>query len=344
MLTAQPRLRALPPSVAARLDKVRDAIEPARLRRHVERLDEPRGRRFAVAAMHRAEHYVTRELESAGWHVRRDSFTGTGTAGVNLVATAGRDGEATAGGLIVGAHLDTVPGSAGADDNASALAALLELARLLPSLGLGDRVRLVVFDEEESGLHGSRALADRMHDDPPAAVVVLECIGYFSPEAGTQRLPPGASLLFPQQYRRLRRRGWRGDFTLLAYRRSAERPVRLLAECLVHLRGRHAVMLARDPLDLPGAGPMLGRFVPVTRHFARSDHRPFWDIGVPAIQVTDTAEFRNPHYHRPTDTPDTLDYGWIADIVAATAVSLAELDRHRDAAPGRGRPPRSAAG
>jgi Zn-dependent M28 family amino/carboxypeptidase len=237
-----------------------------------------------------------------------------------------------------------VPGSPGADDNASAVAALLELARLLPSLGLGDRVRLVVFDEEESGLHGSRALAGQLRDDPPAAVVVLESVGYFSREAGTQRLPAGASLLFPEQYRRLRRRGWRGDFTLLAYRRSADRPVRLLAECLAHLRGPHAVLLARDPLDLPVAGPLLARYVPLVRHFARSDHRPFWDVGVPAVQVTDTAEFRNPHYHRPTDTPGTLDYGWIADIVAATAVTLAELDRDRDAAAGRGRSPRSAAG
>lgn len=337
VLTAQPRLRALPAGVAARLDEVRADVEPDRLRRHVERLDEPRGRRFAVAAMHRAEDYVTRELESAGWRVRREGFTRPGASGVNLLAdwqTAGAD---PARKLLVGAHLDTVPGSPGADDNASAVAALLELAHVLPALGLDDRVGLVVFDEEESGLHGSRALADQLREDPPAAVVVLECLGYFTSQAGTQRLPAGASLIFPDQYRRLRRRGWRGDFALLAYRRAADRPVRMLAECLVHLRGRHAVVLARDPLDLPVAGPALGRYVPLVRHFARSDHQPFWDIGVPAVQVTDTAEFRNPHYHRPTDTPETLDYGWIADIVAATAVTLAELDPDGDAAAGRGR-------
>ena len=337
VLTAQPRLRALPATVGARLDEVRAGVEPGRLRRHVERLDEPRGRRFAVAAMHRAEDYVTRELESAGWRVRRESFDGGGASGVNLLAdrstgsdgpaAAGGDGPATTGRLLVGAHLDTVPGSPGADDNASAVAALLELARLLPALGLDDRVGLVVFDEEEPGLHGSRALADRLRGDPPAAVVVLECVGYYTAQPGTQRLPAGASLLFPGQYRWLSRRGWRGDFILLAYRRSAARPVRMLAECLVHLRGRDAVMLARDPLDLPVAGPALGRFVPLVRHFARSDHKPFWDIGVPAVQVTDTSEFRSPHYHRASDTPDTLDYERIADIVAATAVTLAELSR-----------------
>jgi len=84
-------------------------------------------------------------------------------------------------------------------------------------------------------------------------------------------------------------------------------------------RAGDAVMLARDPVDLPLLGPLLGRAAPFVHDFARSDHKPFWDLGMPAIQVTDTANFRNPHYHQPTDTPETLDYERIADIVAATA-------------------------
>jgi hypothetical protein len=326
VLTAQPRLRALPASVAARLDAVRARVDTGRLRRHVERLDEPRGRRHAEAGMARAESYVARELESAGWPVRRHKFAvpGTNSVGVNLVA-----GRPT-GTPIVGAHLDTVPGSPGADDNASAVAALLELALILPE----DRVRLVVFDEEETGLHGSRALARETLDTPPAAVVVLECVGYYTSAAGTQRLPPGAAWLYPEQHRRLRRSGWRGDWTLLAYRRSSQRLTRRFAECLVHLRGPDrvgpraggpSVLLARDPLDLPLAGPLLRRYVPLIQHFARSDHKPFWEAGVPAIQVTDTADFRNPHYHLPSDTPETLDYERIADIVAATAVTVSDL-------------------
>jgi len=196
-------------------------------------------------------------------------------------------------------------------------------------------VRLVVFDEEETGLYGSRALAREIGvgttggastvDSPPVAVVVLECIGYYTPAAGTQRLPPGAAVLYPQQHRRLRRRGWTGDWTLLAYQRSSLRLTRMFAECLVHLRGKGSVLLARDPLDLPLAGPLLRRYVPLAQHFARSDHKPFWEAGVPAIQVTDTADFRNPHYHLPGDTPETLDYERIADIVAATAVTVSNL-------------------
>ena len=318
MLTAQPRLRALPASVAAQLEAVRARVDAGRLRRHVERLDEPRSRRHAEAGMARAESYVARELESAGWPVRRRKFTvpGGNAVGVNLVA--GRSAGTTP---IVGAHLDTVPGSPGADDNASAVAALLELALILPE----DRVRLVAFDEEETGLHGSRALARETVDTPPAAVVVLECIGFYTSAAGTQRLPPGAAWLYPEQHRKLRRSGWPGDWTLLAYQRSSRRLTRMFAECLVHLRGQGSVLLARDPLDLPLAGPLLRRYVPLAQHFARSDHKPFWEAGVPAIQVTDTADFRNPHYHQPSDTPETLDYERIADIVAATAVTVSNL-------------------
>jgi Zn-dependent M28 family amino/carboxypeptidase len=318
VLTAQPRLRALPASVAAQLEAVRAGVDTGRLRRHVERLDEPRSRRHAEAGMARAESYVTRELESAGWPVRRRQFTvpGSNVVGVNLVA-----GSSAGSTPIVGAHLDTVPGSPGADDNASAVAALLELALILPE----DRVRLVVFDEEETGLHGSRALARETVDSPPSAVVVLECVGYYTSATGTQRLPPGAALLYPGQHRRLRRHGWRGDWTLLAYQRSSQRLTRMFAECLAHLRGPQTVLLARDPLDLPLAGPVLRRYAPLARHFARSDHKPFWEAGVPAIQVTDTADFRNPHYHRPSDTPETLDYERIADIVAATAVTVSNV-------------------
>lgn len=318
VLTAQPRLRALPASVAAQLEAVRARVDAGRLRRHVERLDEPRSRRHAAAGMARAEAYVARELESAGWPVRRHQFAvpGSNAVGVNLVA-----GRSAGNTPMVGAHLDTVPDSPGADDNASAVAALLELALILPE----DRVRLVVFDEEETGLHGSRALARETGDAPPAAVVVLECVGFYTSAAGTQRLPQGAALLYPGQRRRTRRQAWRGDWTLLAYRRSSQRPARMFAECLAHLRGPGSVLLARDPLDLPLAGPLLRRYVPLTQHFARSDHKPFWEAGVPAIQVTDTADFRNPHYHRPSDTPETLDYERIADIVAATAVTVSSL-------------------
>ncbi|GAA3767384.1 M28 family metallopeptidase [Plantactinospora mayteni] len=329
VLTAQPRLRPLPPATAERLAKVRAGVDEGRLRQHVERLDVPRGRYHAAPAMTRAESYVAGELERVGWRVNRREFTvpGDSVSGVNLLADPpveeGTDPRRSGPTVLIGAHLDTVPGSPGADDNASGVACLLELARVLPEFGLARHVRLAVFDEEETGLHGSRALAGELSTaDRPAAVVVFECIGFYSALPGTQVLPPGAGLVYPAQRRRIRQRGWRGDWTLVAYRQSAGRLARLFGECLTHLAGPGTALLARDALDLRLAGPLLRRYVPTTEHFARSDHQPFWDIGVPAIQITDTADFRNPYYHQPSDTPETLDYHRIADIAAATAVSL----------------------
>ncbi|GAA4154452.1 hypothetical protein GCM10022251_24770 [Phytohabitans flavus] len=290
-------------------------MDAARLRMDVERLDEPRGRLHAPEAMDRAERYVIDQLERAGWSVRRRPYT-EGVAGVNLLATApGPGGPAR---LIVGAHLDTVPGSPGADDNASGVAGLLELARIVPP---APDLMLVVFDQEEAGMHGSRALARELAaaGREPAGVIVYECIGYTARTPASQTLPPGLSLLYRGQVKRMRAREFRGEWTLFIYRASAQELAARLGGALAHLAGAPSVMFARDPLDLPLLGPLLDRVAPLVRDFARSDHKPFWDVGIPAIQVTDTANFRNPHYHQPTDTPETLDYERIADIVAATA-------------------------
>jgi Zn-dependent M28 family amino/carboxypeptidase len=97
-----------------------------------------------------------------------------------------------------------------------------------------------------------------------------------------------------------------------------------VAEPLATIAGPDAVVTVRDPVDLP-VGGLLARVAPWVGHFARSDHSEFWKLGVPAIQITDTANFRNPHYHGATDTPDTLDYRRIADIAASTAVALIKL-------------------
>jgi Zn-dependent M28 family amino/carboxypeptidase len=336
VLTAQPRLSRLDPAAADELRAVRADIDADRIRRHVEHLAEPRSRRHAAEGMARAEGYVTGELRRAGWWVDRRPFPvldGSGATGVNLLAT--RSSGTAAPVFVIGAHLDTVPDSPGSDDNASGVACLLELARLLPSVVPDRRARvlLAVFDEEETGLHGSRDLARELATAGPlAGVVVFECIGFVADSDDTQILPPGAGLLYPGQRRQMRRRGWRGDWTLVAYQRRALGLARPFAAGLTQLGGAGTVILARDPLDLPVASRLLRRYLPVVSDFARSDHKPFWDLGVPAIQVTDTANFRNPHYHQTTDEPATLDYQRIADIAAATVHAILAAGRVGSAA------------
>jgi hypothetical protein len=112
--------------------------------------------------------------------------------------------------------------------------------------------------------------------------------------------------------------------------RGALPPVRAharhhLAEALAHLCGPIATVLLRAPTDLPVLGPVLARAVPFARDFGRSDHVPFWSAGLSAVQITDTANVRNPHYHRPSDLPQTLNIGRLAAITAATAHAVERL-------------------
>jgi Zn-dependent M28 family amino/carboxypeptidase len=225
--------------------------------------------------------------------------------------------------VLVGAHYDSADDSPGADDNASGVAALLELARVLAAYRPRDGVVLAAFDMEELGLLGSRSLAaDFAGERSVDGVVVYESVGYWSFEPGSQRLPAGVALLYPRQVRTIRRRRFAGDWTLIVFRGSSAGLARDLRRSVASVAESHELVLVRDPVDLPVLGGLLARVVPWLRHFARSDHVPFWEAGIPAIQVSDTANFRNPHYHTAGDTPDTLDYDRLASLVAGTALML----------------------
>jgi Zn-dependent M28 family amino/carboxypeptidase len=106
----------------------------------------------------------------------------------------------------------------------------------------------------------------------------------------------------------LRSRSNRGDSLVVAYRSAARGLAALVAGAANEVA--LPMIALRDPTDLPLVGSLLRRYFPAARHFARSDHLPFWLAGLPALQLTDTADFRNPHYHRPSDTLDTLDFAF----------------------------------
>ena len=222
--------------------------------------------------------------------------------------------------VVVVAHHDTVRGSPGADDNGAGVATLIELARQLAGRRFRRTVILAAPDFEEIGLVGSRHLVRwlRAHYRVRAAIV-FDPIGFMDPRPGHQAVPAGIDRLYPGQTARLEARKRAGDTVVAIYRRSSMRLVREWARCLAATIGPDRVLLLRDPLDLPFIGPAL-LAVPAARHFSRSDHVNFWRAGLPAIQVTNTANFRNPNYHRPSDTPGTLDYQTLARIAAATAM------------------------
>jgi hypothetical protein len=325
--------------------RIRAEVSPARLRELVQSISGPRNRLHAPEAMAAADALITDAWRSAGWSVERQELDLQGVWGVrerqggdragkratryarlrgaNLIATrAGRETDA----IVVVAHHDTVSNSPGADDNGAGVAILIEAARLLASRPMRRTVVLAAPDFEEIGLIGSREFVRWLRARHRVrAAIVFDPIGYMDPRPGTQRVPPGIGLLYPAQVARLRARAFAGDGVVAIHRRRSTGLARVWADCAAALLGRERIFLLRDPADLPIVGPLLALALPVARNFSRSDHRRFWDAGLPAIHVTNTAEFRNPNYHRPSDLPATLDYETLADVTAATVLAVERL-------------------
>jgi Zn-dependent M28 family amino/carboxypeptidase len=280
----------------------------ARLERDVRRLSVPRHPLTDMAALRAAEDLIAVELGAVGLRVERQLFTWDRTEFHNVLAT--RDGTDPARPwVIVGAHFDSTPSTPGADDNASAVAAMLEVARLLRAWQPAATIQYVGFNLEEVYRLwppvyriGSRAYVEWLvsRRTKVAGALVLEMVGYTSP---TQRSPAAVQLV--------RRIPKVGNF-LAAVGDGNSRALLKVVE-------RAAAQVL--PLETL-AVPMKGWLVPDVR---RSDNARFWDAGYPALMVTDTADLRNPHYHRASDTPDTLDYGFMGKVVEVIAKAVVEL-------------------
>jgi aminopeptidase YwaD len=206
--------------------------------------------------------------------------------------------------ILVGAHYDSVPGSPGADDNATGVAVLLELARAFAQRPARSPLRLVAFDLEELGFIGSGHYADHLHQQstPLGLMLSLEMLGYCCHQPNSQAYPPGLERLYPSCGNYIAQIGpWQSMPTM----------VRLWW-------GFRAAGVRSQWLPVVDGG----RTVPDTR---RSDHVPFWDLGYPALQITDTANLRNPHYHRVTDTLETLDLAFLARVCQGLVYGLGRL-------------------
>lgn len=319
--------------------------DEVRLRRDVEFLATgQRSRRREPHGMERAEAYIHDELTRAGWQVRRQPFDLRWTLGstdrhghralalkprlhprlrgANLIATL--PGTGVGPRVLVGAHMDSVSGSPGADDNASGVAVVLETARLLARATVPVKVTLAVFDMEELGLIGARYAARELSQDGDlAGMICLESVGYFDDSPGSQRLPAGFATAFPEAAAATRAEGHRGDFMLVVHRRSSAAAAAHWGRAAAHASPALRSVLLRDPRPDGPAGLLIGLAVPPANHLGRSDHAPFWNRRIPALMLTDTANFRNPHYHRPSDVPGTLDFRRLAAVATATAVTAA---------------------
>lgn len=264
-----------------------------------------------------ARHDAVRDLcaerfAALGYTVERHDY-GTG---VNVVGVKpGLD--AAAGRVLLSAHYDHIAGCPGADDNGTGVAGVLEAARVLAPGRYGRTLVVACWDEEERGLIGSTAYARRAQaaGEVIAVAYVFEMIGFRSGAPESQRLPPGLNLVFPRQAAQIRENDNRGDFITLIANDSARDATTAIE------RAAAAVSLPTVSLFLTAAQTRSALY----GDLQRSDHAPFWAAGYPAIQITDTAEFRNPHYHCRSgqDTVDTLDPAFMRQVVQATVGSVA---------------------
>jgi Zn-dependent M28 family amino/carboxypeptidase len=231
-------------------------------------------------------------------------FEAMGETYRNVIATLPAS-QGDAAPLLIAAHYDTVPGSPGADDNASALAVMLEAARCLREVVPNRDVRFIAFCLEEENLLGSLAYASWLRESKQeiSGVIVLECVGYARAEEGSQRKPPGVPIAVPSV----------GDFLAIIGNQTSTGLV-----AAVEGAAKQVSDLKTVSLVVPGNGEAL----PDTR---RSDHAAFWHYGYPAVMLTDTADFRNPHYHQPTDTLETLDLEFMDKVARAVTAAAIEL-------------------
>ncbi|KAF3981855.1 MAG: M20/M25/M40 family metallo-hydrolase [Methylococcales symbiont of Hymedesmia sp. n. MRB-2018] len=223
-------------------------------------------------------------FKDLGFEVEYHNY-GTGT---NIIGTLAGKGTGTEK-VVVSAHYDTVPRCNGADDNASGVAAVLETARLLVTKKHEGTLVLACWDEEERGLIGSQAYVDREKSKATdiKLSVVYEMIGYSNIQPNSQRIPVGFEQLYPQQVKRILSNQNRGDFIALIY---DDKAANMLSTVDFSVQQQNLSVLKFE------VSSQLKSSV-LAVDLRRSDHSAFWDADYPAIMVTDTANFRNQHYH-----------------------------------------------
>ncbi|MFN2540663.1 MAG: M28 family peptidase [Chthoniobacterales bacterium] len=254
-----------------------------------------------------AADFIEQSFTRAALHPRRDSYELHGRACHNIEAEVRGNSPAI---VVIGAHYDSVFGCPGANDNGSGVAALLALARRFAGRSTSSGLRFVAFVNEEppyflSSQMGSSVYASRckQRGDHIAAMISLETIGYYSDAPGTQTYPaPGLGAFYPKT----------GNF------------IGFVANTRSRALLRRAMSIFRAQKKIPSEGAALPAFIPGV---SWSDQWSFWQHRYPAIMITDTAPFRYPHYHLPTDTPDKLDYDRFALVVSGMEKVIVELVR-----------------
>lgn len=287
-----------------------DALLRARLMRHIEHLAGEIGERNLrrYAQLQAAAAYIDAALRDYGYAVGSQSFVVEGKTVRNIEARTRGTG-ATQDIIVIGAHYDTETGTPGANDNASGIAAILELARLLQHERLPRALHFVAFVNEELPYFQTEAMGSRRYAQRAAArgekvlgMLSLETLGFYSDAPGSQRYPFPFGFFYPD----------RGNF--LAF----------VSDLRSRAWLRRTLTAFRHHAALPAEGAAAPRSVPGV---AWSDHWAFWQAGYPALMVTDTALYRYPYYHTAEDTPGKINALRLAQAVRGLAGAITQLAR-----------------
>jgi Zn-dependent M28 family amino/carboxypeptidase len=276
----------------------------AALRRHVVATAKAPRNLWHLESLQRTAAYIDNELRQAGYDPRHQTYEVEGRHVANIEAER-KGNRQPARIVVIGAHYDSVGDSPGANDNASGVAVMLELARAYAvQATAASTVRFVAFVNEEppyfmtpdmgSFRYAAEAAA---RGDDVVGMMSLETIGYYTEVPGSQRYPLPGRFRLPD----------RGNFLAMVSNLGSVRALRAASKAF-RSATRLPLLAAPAPAWIPG--------------IAWSDHWSFWEHGYRAIMLTDTAPYRYPHYHLSTDTPERLDYEKMAQVVAGCAAAI----------------------
>jgi aminopeptidase YwaD len=282
-------------------EKVMISIE--NLKGHLQSIHFDRSPYHHYLELEQAAQYIKREFIKIGLDVQEDHFQWEGKTYKNVVAEK-KGITSPRRVLILGGHYDTVSGSPGADDNASAIAVLLEVARNIQAVSLDSTVRWIAFSLEEYGYIGSTHYVEMLKKgkEDILGMISLETVGFTGPR---QNYPP---YLNPKYYPNV------GDFIAIV---GNERSKELLEKVYQSFK-THIPLIPLEFLVVPGNGEGM-------EEVRLSDHSIFWDQGISALMVTDTAFLRNPNYHRASDRIETLDFEFMRKVAIGVYYSVVEL-------------------
>ena len=273
------------------------------LKGHVQNIHFDRNPYDHYPELEQAAKYIKREFLKIGLEVKEDSFQWEGRCYKNIVAEK-KGATLPRRVFILGAHYDTVPGSPGADDNASGIAVLLEVARKIQTAYVNGSVRFIAFSLEEYNFIGSAHYVEKLKkgEEEILGMISLEMVGFTGPK---QNYPAPIN---PKYYPNV------GDFIAMV---GNERSKELLGNICRSFK-THIPQLPLEFLIVPGKGEGM-------EEARLSDHSSFWDHGFPALMLTDTSFLRNPNYHHPSDTLETLNFEFMREVAMGIYFSIIEL-------------------